>query len=50
MPNIIVMIVILAIVGLAIAKIISEKRKGAICIGCPHGGSKKKSCSCNTSK
>lgn len=50
MPNIIVIIVILAIVGLAIAKIINEKRKGAKCIGCPYGGSNKKSCSCNSSK
>ena len=48
MANIIVGAVILAIIGLSTAKVISEKRKGVKCIGCPHAGSNKKgSCSCN---
>jgi hypothetical protein len=48
MANIIVGAVILAIIGLSTAKVISEKRKGVKCIGCPHAGSNNKSnCSCN---
>jgi len=47
MINIIVILVILAIVSAAIAKIISEKRKGAKCIGCPYSGSDKSNCSCD---
>ncbi|MFP4660773.1 MAG: FeoB-associated Cys-rich membrane protein [Halanaerobiales bacterium] len=36
MANIIVSIIILAIVAVAIAKIVIEKRKGVKCIGCPY--------------
>lgn len=51
MANIIVGIVIVSIIGLAIAKVISEKRKGAKCIGCPHAGlNKKDNCGCNNDK
>lgn len=50
MADIIVILVILAIVGAAIAKIISEKKKGVKCIGCPHSGSSKSNCGCNTHK
>ncbi len=48
MANLIVVLVILAIVTLAIRKIVVEKRKGVKCIGCPHSGSssKKSSCDC----
>ncbi len=48
MENIIVGIVILSIITLATAKVISEKRKGAKCIGCPHSGynNKGSNCSC----
>jgi len=42
MGNIIVTVIILAIVAAAIAKIVSEKKKGAKCIGCPY--SKEGSC------
>jgi hypothetical protein len=49
MTNIIVILVLLTIVGAAIAKIISEKKKGVKCIGCPHSGTGKSNC-CNTSK
>ncbi len=41
MANIIVSLVILGIVSLSIAKIVSEKRKGVKCIGCPYGGTNK---------
>lgn len=41
MENIIVLLVILGIVSLSISKIVSEKRKGVKCIGCPHSGTKK---------
>lgn len=49
MANIIVAAVLLIIVGLAIRYIIKEKKKGAVCIGCPHAGccSKKGECSDN---
>jgi len=49
MGNIIVILIILAIVAVAIAKIVIEKRKGAKCIGCPHGGASNSRCSCNHS-
>lgn len=49
MANIIVGAVILAIIGLSTAKVISEKKKGSKCIGCPHSGSNnKESCSCSS--
>lgn len=38
MTNIIVSLVITLIVVLAIAKIVSEKRKGSTCIGCSESG------------
>lgn len=46
MSNFIVILVILAIVGASITKIVIEKRKGVKCIGCPHSGSKNSKCSC----
>jgi len=39
MANIIVGLIILAIIALAILKIVSEKRKGAKCVGCAAGSS-----------
>lgn len=50
MGNLIVILVIALIVGLAIRKIVIEKKKGAKCVGCPYsvqntsGGN---GCSCN---
>ena len=47
MVDIIVGIIIVAILSLSIRKIIIEKKNGAKCIGCPHGGSTKDSnCGC----
>lgn len=43
MGNVIVLLIIALIVSLSIGKIISEKRKGVKCIGCPHS----KGCSSN---
>jgi len=48
MANIIVIVIILAIAAGAIAKIVTEKRKGARCIGCSY--SKSDSCSCKDMK
>ncbi len=48
MTDIIIIIVIVAIVGAAITKIVIEKKRGAKCIGCPSSG--KSSCGCNTNK
>lgn len=45
MENIIVLLVIAVIVGISVWKVISEKRKGVKCIGCPHGKSCSSSCS-----
>jgi len=39
MANIIVSLIILSILVLAIVKIVSEKRKGAKCVGCAAGSS-----------
>ena len=45
MTDIIVGGIIVAIVGLAIAYIRKEKKKGVKCIGCPHAGDcTKKNC------
>lgn len=41
MGNVIISAIILSILGLSISKVISEKRKGIKCIGCPNS----KSCS-----
>lgn len=47
MANIATGLVILSILGLSIAKVIAEKRKGVRCIGCPYAGVKhKEPCSC----
>lgn len=45
MENIVILLVIAVIIGLSISKVISEKRKGVKCIGCPHGKSCSSSCS-----
>ena len=49
MTDIIIAIVLLAIVGGAIAYIIKAKKSGAKCIGCPSGGSCSGSCVGNCS-
>lgn len=46
MGNIIVGLIIFAIIGLSIAKVVKEKKRGTKCIGCPHGGPDNKDCSC----
>ena len=50
MANIIVITVIIALVAAAIYKIVTEKRKGAKCIGCPYSKPGSSGCSCNKSK
>lgn len=50
MANIIVALVILGIIGAAIAKIISEKKKGAKCVGCSSYSESSKSNCCDTHK
>lgn len=50
MSNFVVALIILVIMSLSIAKIVIEKKNGAKCIGCPHGGSvksKNSGCSCS---
>jgi len=37
MVDITVIVIILAIISAAVAKIVVEKRRGSKCIGCPHG-------------
>lgn len=47
MKNLIAIIVILVILGLAIGYIVKQKKNGAKCIGCPSGGScSSKKCGC----
>lgn len=36
MSNIVVSLIIVAILGAAIAKIVIEKKRGTKCMGCPH--------------
>jgi len=51
MTNIIVIIVIIAILAGASAKIFSEKKKGAKCVGCPYSQvSNSSGCSCDSPK
>lgn len=38
MANLIVIAVLLIVVGLAVSYIIKEKKRGVVCIGCPHAG------------
>ncbi len=47
MKDIIAVIVILIILGIAIGYIVRSKKKGVKCIGCPSGGDCSKCNSCN---
>ena len=38
MASFILAAVLLIIIGAAIAYIVKEKKKGTVCIGCPHAG------------
>lgn len=38
MANVIVSLIILAIIGLAISRVLFEKRRGSKCVGCPMSG------------
>lgn len=38
MANLIVIVVLLVIVGISVSYIIKEKKRGVMCIGCPHAG------------
>ena len=45
MADIIIGLVLLAVVGVAIAYIVKEKKRGVKCIGCPNAGTcQKKNC------
>ncbi len=46
MLNVLLTILVLAIIGGAVAYIVRAKRRGQKCIGCPAGGSG--SCSCHS--
>ena len=49
MTDIIVGLLVAVIVGAALLYIRKEKKKGAVCIGCPNAGSCGKSkCACHT--
>lgn len=52
MIDIILILILLAAVGAAIAYIIKEKKKGTVCIGCPNAGtcSKKSSGGCDSQR
>ena len=47
MENVILVLVIAAILGLALWYVIRAKKKGQKCIGCPSGGCKECSCGCD---
>ena len=46
-PEIIIIAAIILIVGGAIAYIITQKKKGKKCVGCPYGSSCPGKCNCN---
>ncbi|MBQ9091991.1 MAG: FeoB-associated Cys-rich membrane protein [Anaerotignum sp.] len=49
MTDIIVGLIVVIIVGAALLYIRKEKKKGVVCIGCPHAGvCAKKNCGCHT--
>ena len=49
MTDIIVGLIVVIIVGAALSYIRKEKKKGAVCIGCPNAGNCGKSkCGCHT--
>lgn len=52
MVNAIVILVIVAIVGVAVAYIVKEKKRGVKCIGCPYAGqcANKGKCSSSTTE
>ena len=51
MTDIIVGLIVLAMVGAALVYIRKEKKKGAVCIGCPNAGTcGKKQCNCHEEK
>lgn len=50
MSNLIVILILTVIIGSSIAKIFTEKKKGAKCIGCPYSGLETKNCSCSQKK
>ena len=47
MVNIIAIVVVGAIVGLAAGYIYKEKKRGVKCVGCPYGGSCGGNCGCH---
>lgn len=51
MENLIILAVILVILAGAVVYIIKEKKKGAVCIGCPSAGecAKRRNGTCNCS-
>lgn len=46
MENVILIVVLAAIIGLAVWYVIKAKKSGKKCIGCPDGGSCGGSCGC----
>ena len=39
MTNVIIIAILVVILGASVTYIIKEKKKGTVCIGCPHAGS-----------
>ena len=48
MENIIIVVVLLAVLGLAAWYVVRAKRSGQKCIGCPHARECAKKCACGT--
>ncbi|MDW7729890.1 MAG: hypothetical protein SCJ94_07775 [Bacillota bacterium] len=46
LTNLITVIIIAAVVGGAIIKLIIDKKKGVHCSGCPYSGLSNQSCNC----
>ena len=44
MADFIVVAIVVVLLGAAVSYIIKEKKRGAVCIGCPHAGQCAKKC------
>ena len=45
--NLAVSIIIVLVIAAAVVKLVINKKKGAICSGCPYGGTASQDCSCS---
>ena len=49
MTNFIIIAVLIIVLGIALFYIVKEKKKGTVCVGCPHAGTCGAKCDPSTS-